>query len=66
VWFIVFAVVVFLAAVVIRLSIERRRRDVRPDDLKRADDVERAEPFDQKKAARAAWDEFDKSTGLGP
>lgn len=35
------------------------------DDLRRADDPERAEPYDQKRANRPAWDAYDGTPQWG-
>jgi hypothetical protein len=42
----------------------RRRRRIVPD-LRRADDAQRAAPFDPTTFSRKAWDEFDKRPGPG-
>lgn len=64
----IFAVVFFLAMAAICLAFLRsasKQRGVRanPRDLRRSDDAERAEPFDQKKAIRAVWDVYDQTSG---
>ena len=60
--FALFFVVAFIVALVsiciflLRSSSEQRRLRAGPSDIRRADDAERAEPFDQRRAKRAAQD----------
>jgi|HubBroStandDraft_6_1064221.scaffolds.fasta_scaffold86962_2 hypothetical protein len=62
----IFVPLFFLALIAIlvatsRSSSKQRRFREGPSDLRRADDAERAEPYDARKAYRAAQDAIDSS-----
>jgi len=55
--------VVLIATGTLIGPVRRRRRSV--NDLRRADDAQRAAPLDPATCSRKAWDEFDKRPGPG-
>lgn len=50
------AALITACVVLLRSSAKQKRERSKPADMRRADDAERGDPFDQKKAYRAAQD----------